>query len=188
MWGLRKADSRRTLLGTFCSIAALHAATSAGWPSDVGNVATIHLAIAATIVIGTVFRDPFSRLLQQAGGVMLFAAGVGALIVPFSAPAWTVPVYMVTLIAVSFLYAWSFSNIVYFLSGLALTLASISTLGWHAYLELKQLPAWKGVDSFLLAAACLAVATIISLIKGGIARKFIAHIPRPGIATRPPTD
>jgi hypothetical protein len=61
-------------------------------------------------------------------------------------------------------------------------------LGWHTYLELKQLPAWKGVDSFLLAAACLVIATIISFIKGGIARKFIARIPRPGIATRPPTD
>ncbi len=187
-WGLLKADSRRTLLGTLCSIAALHAATSADWPSAMGDVVAFHLAIAATIVIGTVFRDPFSRLLQQAGGVLLFAAGVGALILPFSAPAWTAPAYMVTLIAVSFLYAWSFSNLVYFLSGLALTMASLCTLGWQAYLNVRRLPEWKGVDSFLLAAACLAVATIISLIKGGIARKFIAHIPRPGITTRPPAD
>ncbi|MBT4867904.1 MAG: hypothetical protein HON53_22615 [Planctomycetaceae bacterium] len=187
-WGLRKADSRRTLLGALCSIAAVHTATAAGWTSDVGDAAACHLALAATIIIGTFFRDPFSRLLQQAGAVMLFAAGVCALILPFSAPAWAVAVYMATLIVLSFLYAWSFSNLVYLLSGLALTLASLCTLGWHTYLELKRLPAWKGVDSFLLAAACLVIATIISLIKGGIARKFLAHIPRLGIAPRPPAD
>jgi hypothetical protein len=187
-WGLRKADSRRTLLGVFCSIAALRAATSAVWPSAVGDLVAFHLATAATIVIGTVFSDPFSRLLRHTGAVMLIAGGIFALMLPFSAPAWTVPAYMATLIGLSFLYAWSFSNLVYFLSGLAIMFASLCALGWHTYLTLKRLPEWKGVDSFLLAAACLAIATIISVIKGGIVRKFMAHIPRPGVTTRPPAD
>lgn len=187
-WGLLKADSRRTLLGVLCSIAALRAATSTVWPSAVGDLVAFQLATAAIIVIGTVFSDPFSHLLRHTGALMLIALAAFASMLPFSAPAWTVPAYMAALIALSFLYAWSFSNLVYLLSGLAITFAALCTIGWHTYLTLKRLPEWKGVDSFLLAAACLVVATIISVIKGGIALKFIDHIPRPGITTRPPAD
>lgn len=187
-WGGWKADSRPVLLAVVCAIAALRATLAPAWPDDVRNIVACHLIGVATIVVGIVFNDAFARLLRKAGGLLLVGVGVLALTAPEialpSARAWNVPSYMAALVTVSFVCAFWRSSWSYYFSGIAVLLLSLCGLAWQTYWTLKQLADWKGLDSFAVAGACLAVAAIISAVKGGIAQKMVALVPRP----RPPTN
>lgn len=157
-----------------------------GASSGLQDVIALHLIGVATILVGMVFRDPFAHFLRNVGALLLIVACLFALAGPIeeSATSWFLPVYCIVLMAVSFIYAYAFSNLLFFYGGLAMTALALGTFGWHTYTALKRAPEWQGIDSFLLALAFLGVATAISAVKAGISQRLIALFPKP----RPPTN
>lgn len=174
LWGIISRDSRRAMLGVVCGIVAAHLLTTGIWPAETRHVVAMHSLAGATIFIGLTYRDPFALLLRRAGACLVLAAGVYTL--SLTSWGWRLPAYTATLVVLSLLYAWWYSNYLYLASGLGILLAAFGSVGWQVYHYLKRLPEWRGLDSFLIAAVTLLIAVVISACKAGWASRLIAHL------------
>jgi hypothetical protein len=56
-------------------------------------------------------------------------------------------------------------------------------VSWQVYLDLRQLADWRGIRSFLIGFAVLALAALVSAVKAGVSAKLgllLSHISRAG--------
>jgi hypothetical protein len=178
-WGGRQ--SVRCLCGAVCLVAGL--TLSLGKIDSVAfeGLIAFHLGLAAILALGALFDDRLGRFLRLAGAVLL--TGASLLAVPgdpwicklaFFSPEF-VRVYPMILVVVATTYGFLFGSRAH------LYAATLSVAGWVAlvalrgYLQARLLVA--GLDRIAWGMAFFLLATLISLAKAGLLRRWLEREP-----------
>ena len=135
----------------------------------------LHLLLAAVLVIGATFRDPFAEFLQGIGAFLLAAI---AILLPQSEapeidglPLWLKFAYQALAMAVAIGYGRWVHNKLYLAGAILIGLCWVQTICLRAYHFLRPLMA--GLDYVLWGAVSLFVAMLISLAKAGWLRRWV---------------
>lgn len=179
---LRKHSSFHCLLSLWCVVMAA-AFDYRGTPfAAYGNVIPLHLLLAAMLLVGAVFRDPFAKFLQFVGAVAIFYLATSSLgdypkLLHHMPAAW-LAAYPVAAAAVAVAYGYLVGNQFYHtVAGIAFA-CWLATRGWLAYLYLRQLMA--GLDYITWGLVSFLVAVFISLLKMGVPQRWYARWTREG--------
>jgi hypothetical protein len=191
LWqGVRRGNSLRALVAAAAGVAALGTWPLASVSLPWRVILPPHLGIASVLLIGVFFRDAFARWVRHLGSLLLFLACVSALLVPVHAVGYTsgpiIAVYVASLTTASLVCAYLLEDMSYFWFGLMSVAACASELFWQSYVQLRGLREWRGIRSFAIAFGLLALAAVLSAVKGGIVRKLVQFLP--GAARRAGTS
>jgi hypothetical protein len=141
----------------------------------------LHLALAALLALGALYDDPLGRFLRMTSAVLLTLASL--LAVPgdpwlsklaFVSPEF-VRVYPMILVVVAAAYGFLFGSRAH------LHAATLSVAGWvtlvgvRGYLHARELVA--GLDRIAWGMAFFLLATLISLAKAGLLRRWLERKP-----------
>jgi hypothetical protein len=180
----RRRDSGRCLAGAACLIAAITIGLKE-WGSVTFQVLlAFHLTLAVALVIGAIFDDWLGRLLRRAGALLIAVACVLTVTGDprLSGLAGVSPevgrAYPLILVTIATGYGVLVGSRAY------LVAASLGVGGWLAfvgirgYLYVRQFVA--GLDRIAWGMAFFLLATLISLAKAGVLRRWIERKPDPG--------
>ncbi len=179
--GLWKRDSRRTLVAAVLGVAAVAFGPIAAGPVWVQGFVPIQLLVLSIFIVGRVFTDNFARRLRPFGAASLFLGVVTSLLtlleLPPIVPGWTVPAYLILLIALAFAAAYPLGSLLYFWVGVASLALSMAELFRRAFLGWRDALRGEGLGSFLIAFVLFLIAAGISAIKAGLGRRFVILLP-----------
>lgn len=181
--GIGERDSRRTLLGTVCAVAALRMGPWSEWSEFLRIVVPLHLIVGVILVVSVVFRDEFARFLKLVGAVLLIGLYVAAIVLTLVQPAhfanWWVASYVLTVIVVPFAYAYTFGSLLFFCAGLINAIAALGGLIGHFFLYVNRTPGGYGFGSIAIGLLWFLLAAGISAYKAGFTKRLIASVPLP---------
>jgi hypothetical protein len=180
----RRRDSERCLLGATCLIAAVAIGLKESGSAAFQVLLVFHLSLAAMMVIGAVFDDALGRMLRRAGAVLIATACVFAVtgdprlselagVSPEVGRAY--PLILVTIAVGYGVFVGSRAYLVAASLGLG---GWLSLIGLRGYLYVRQFVA--GLDRIAWGMAFFLLATLISLAKAGLLRRWIERKPDDG--------
>jgi hypothetical protein len=177
----RRRDSGRCLAGASCLIAAVAIGLEGSGSAASLVLLVFHLSLAAILAIGALFDDPLGRLLRRAGAVLIGLACVFAVAGDprLSELAGVSPevgrAYPLILVAIAVGYGVLVGSRAYLVAA-SLGVGGWATLiGFRGYLYVRQFVA--GLDRIAWGMAFFLLATLISLAKAGILRRWIERKP-----------
>ncbi|HUT13629.1 MAG TPA: hypothetical protein VMY42_24290 [Thermoguttaceae bacterium] len=178
LWiALRQRSSWRCLLAMGCFVAAM---TCAFWETSFTayrGLIPIHVSLAAVLLVGALFSDPFAKLLQRLGAALILLAGIAALVLD---PQWLghpppmlLAAYPGLVIATAIVYGYLAGNRWYYAAASGNLICWLVVAGRHVYVHLRQTIA--GLDQIAWGIAFFLVAVLISLTKTDIPRKCVSY-------------
>lgn len=187
----RRREPWRALVASACLVAACAILPGDSWTADQKVAAALHLAILAALTLGAVAQGWLGEQLRLAGALGLVLALVAVLTgdphLRAGLPPAVLGGYPLLVAAVAAAYGllvrgWAFAAIAgAILAGFPLVVGS------RAYLALRQHVA--GLDRIAVGLASFLVATLISLGKAGVPRRWLAaRAHPPTVAPRPGVD
>lgn len=170
--GIWRRTSWRMIVGSF---AALIAVTGEGWSTSMSLQSTyvlVHASLLLLLVLMALYDDRLSRALRRwAAPTMTIAAFVAATAYEFifpGIPAGYHATWLLGLCIVAWLYWRRAPGFPEFLAMLACIGALLGFSGKTAYLALRWSPLGRGLPTLAGGVAALALAFLVSLIKGGL--------------------
>lgn len=178
---VRRRSALRCLVATGCAILALTLDLRETAFLAYRGMIPAHLMLAAMLLIGAVFRDPFARWLERMGAAIILAAAAVSLTCDLQVlgevpPLW-LTLYPAMLIPVAAVYGRLVRNWLYYGAAAGAALCWLAVLSVQGYRLLRQ--AMAGADYILWGLASLVLAVLISLTKTGHARAWIAGRRKP---------
>lgn len=173
--GLWRENSARCLLGTLGQAAAVTLAI----PDQsvfLRGTASFHLLLFAVLLVGAAYEDPFARMLRVAGAVLMLAASLATMIVPYAqlgvVPPWAVDAYPLLLAALLVAYGLMLGHRFSVATALAILICWLLETARQGYVVLREVVV--GLDHLAISLTLFAVAVLISLGKAGILRRWLA--------------
>jgi hypothetical protein len=182
LWlGWRSRQCGRCLFGAACLVVGLTLSLGKTDSAAFQGLIALHLALAALLALGALYDDRLGRFLRLASAVLLTLASL--LAVPgdpwlsklaFVSPEF-VRVYPMILVVVAATYGFLFGSRAH------LHAATLSVAGWvtlvavRGYLQARELVA--GLDRIAWGMAFFLLATLISLAKAGLLRRWLERKP-----------
>jgi hypothetical protein len=182
LWlGWRSRQSGRCLFGAACLVAGLTLSLGKTDSAAFQGLIALHLALAALLALGAVFDDRLGRFLRVASAVLLTLASL--LAVPgdpwlsklaFVSPEF-VRVYPMILVIAATTYGFLFGSRAHLYAATLSVAGWVTLVGVRGYLHARQLVA--GLDRIAWGMAFFLLATLISLAKAGLLRRWLERKP-----------
>lgn len=174
---LRTRSSFHCLLSLWCVVMAAALDYRGTAFAAYGNVIPLHLLLAAMLLVGAVFRDPFAKFLQFLGAVAILAAAMYSLgdyprLLHHLPNAW-LAAYPVAAAAVAVGYGYLVGNRLYHTVAGVVFVCWLAARGWRVYLYLRQFMA--GLDYIAWGLVSFLMAVFISLLKMGAPQRWYAR-------------
>jgi hypothetical protein len=171
--------SARCLFGAVCLVVGLTLSLGKTDSVSFQGLIAFHLAVAAMLAIGAVFDDPLGQLVRRGGAVLLTLASL--LAVPgdpwlcklaFVSPEF-VRVYPMILVVIATAYGYLFGSRAHLYAATLSVGGWVALVGLRGYLQARQFVA--GLDRIVWGMAFFCLATLISLAKAGLLRRWLEH-------------
>lgn len=191
--GLKRQESQRVFTAAVCATFAIRSDFLMGLDSHYRGAVTLNLVGLEILGLGALFHDRFARWLRLAGVPLIVAAVFLAAAVPVLWPAalppWSLPTYLVTLVAITFGYAFFLNSPHYFYAGVVNLIPCTGRFLYELADFLRRLFAWEGAAWFVWGIVWFALAVLISARKAGLMIRLARLVPRVhrNASSRPPT-
>lgn len=182
-YGIWQRNSRQTLIGLTCGLAAVRFGFCDGWTDFELLYSAAYLFTGFVIVVSIAFRDEFAEFLKQVGGLLLVLLCVVETALPHAFPneflTWSTITNQAVVIVISFICAYGLGSMRYFCGGLACGVVLMTHSSWQFFLHLRDIPDGRAIGSVAIGIAWFVLAATISAYKARILHKAIPWLPLP---------
>jgi hypothetical protein len=175
--GAWRRESWRCLLGTGgLAVVAVLALPVEPDAASLRGLVGLHLALTGVLIVGAAFDDLLARQLQFVGSLLVLAACLAVMFIPFEPPGglvrWETQAYPLIMAALLAAYGYLLGHRPSVAVAGAVAACWLAAAGGRGYRSLRQ--AVVGLDYLAVSLGLFALAVLVSLAKSGLLRRWVA--------------
>jgi hypothetical protein len=177
IWGIRKRDALRCLLGAWCVVFMLWVDLREMSFAAYHGAIPLHLLLACALAVGAAFRDSIGKAIQRLGAVALLLMVLIAALSPPSEignpPRTLLTAYPLVAAGAAVVYGFAVGNSWYYAAAIGGFCGWCAVPGWNLFCQARRTIA--GLNYIALGAASFLVALLVSFRKMGVFRRLREH-------------